>query len=156
MDSETEHPGVPQHLPGGTKKTGAGADDELAREERHRRRSFWGNVSSSPALLIPSFESHSRNPDRSRGGSSPRRAARAWLSKRTSGRKEEEEEEEEGGGGCRPGPAPALSNAFVRQKHLPVAGAGSRHDAAEVRCFQSGEPADAVGTSRRAAVTTLL
>lgn len=30
---------------------------------------------------------------------------------------------------CRPGPAPALSYAFVRQEHLPVAGAGSRHDA---------------------------
>lgn len=29
----------------------------------------------------------------------------------------------------RPGPAPALSYAFVRQEHLPVAGAGSRHDA---------------------------
>lgn len=29
----------------------------------------------------------------------------------------------------RPGPAPALSYAFVRQEHLPVAGAGSRHEA---------------------------
>lgn len=39
---------------------------------------------------------------------------------------------------------------------MPVAGAGSRHDAAEARCFHRGRPADAVGTSQRAAATTLL
>lgn len=38
----------------------------------------------------------------------------------------------------RPGPAPALSYAFVRQEHLPVAGAGSRHDA-EVAVIEEEE-----------------
>lgn len=39
----------------------------------------------------------------------------------------------------------ALSYAFVRQEHLPVAGAGSRRDAAEARCFHRGEPAELSG-----------
>lgn len=50
-----------------------------------------------------------------------------------------------GVGGCRLGPAPALSYAFVRQKHLPVAGAGSRRDAAEVFPLRSTQPAELSG-----------
>lgn len=49
------------------------------------------------------------------------------------------------GGGCRLGPASAFSYAFVRQKHLPVAGAGSRHDAAEVFLLRSTQPAELSG-----------
>lgn len=47
--------------------------------------------------------------------------------------------------GCRLGPASALSYAFVRQKHLPVAGAGSRRDAAEVFLLRSTQPAELSG-----------
>lgn len=50
-----------------------------------------------------------------------------------------------GGGGSRLGPASALSYAFVRQKHLPVAGAGSRRDAAEVFLLRSTKPAELSG-----------
>ena len=59
------------------------------------------------------------------------------------------------GGGCRLGPASALSYAFVKQKHLPVAGAGSRHDAAEVRCFFE-EYLSSCRDKLEDAVTTLL
>lgn len=59
------------------------------------------------------------------------------------------------GGGCKLGPASALSYAFVRQKHLPVAGAGSRHDAAEERCFHWGVPVELSGQVE-VSVTTLL
>lgn len=49
------------------------------------------------------------------------------------------------GGGRKLGPAPALSYVFVRQKHLPVAGAGSGHDDVEVFLLRRTQPAELSG-----------